>query len=668
MKLLSTKTLIIIALWFIIPLSIFADKDKRALIIAIGKYENGNGWHDLSSQNDLLIMRETLLKQGFPNANILTITDAEATKVGIERKMEELIKLSKSGDKIVIHFSGHGQQVSDLNGDEADGKDEALVPFDAPSDWKNTNYRYEKHIIDDEINNWINQLRAKIGTEGHILLILDSCHSGTASRGRAVARGDKPPLLLRDLEKNIENHTTKSSDFYELPKKQNNALGKFVMFTAAEAGQVNFQTTLDGKPIGSLTYAVVKSLQKINKGASYESLFANVRDVMQEKKLNQTPTVEGDKNYQVFDGKIVAQEDYFTLKRVIENGKSAVKILSGYLANVHVGARFDFLPIGSQNSKSSKPIARGRIIEANAFESVVQIEEGTLPERDTEVWGFQTEQSLGDYQVGVRFGSFQNNQLRKNLEDTLKTRKSISFTAKEADLEISEEHNFIKVTMISTANIYAELEIDKNIKTNLTHKILDFARSKIISSLAINNPNFKADISLKHAQLNNQTSPIITEDSLETYPTFSTSQSGWVIIKNTGKSAFYFTLLDIQPDGQIGIILPDESKGYGFEEVKLEVGQQKGFPINGFSPPLGIEKFKVIMSVKPENFSFLGSLTRDFTARSNAKDDESPLESLFKDLTDGSMSRTTSRGVIMAGVPTMGGTSSFTFKIVEAQK
>ena len=326
-----------------------------------------------------------------------------------------------------------------------------------------------------------------------------------------------------------------------------------------------------------------------------------------------------------------------------------------------MGAKFDFLPTGSQNSKSSKPIARGRIIEANAFESIVKIEEGTLPERDTEVWGFQTEQSFGDYQVGVRFGSFQNNQLRKNLEDTLKTRKSISFTAKEVDLEISEDNNFIKVTLISTANVYADIEIDKNIKTNLTNKILDFARSKIISSIEINNPDFKADISLKHA-------PIIAEDSLETYPTFSTSQSGSVIIKNTGKSAFYFTLLDIQPDGQIGVILPDESKDYGFEKVKLEVGQQKDFPISGFSLPLGIEKFKVIMSAKPENFSFLKSLTRDFTSRSNAKDGESPLESLFKDLTDGSMSRTTSRGVTMAGIPTMGGTSSFTFKIVEAQK
>jgi metacaspase-1 len=664
------KILIIILLWNTLSSPIYADNDKRALIIAIGKYQEGNGWHNLSSQTDLAMMRETLLKQGFPIKNILTIKDAEATKAGIQRKIETLIEVSKLGDKIVIHFSGHGQQVTDLNGDEADGKDEALVPFDAPSDWENRNYRYEKHIIDDEINQWIKQLRAKIGTEGHLLLILDSCHSGTASRGRAVARGDKPALVLKNYERSTENPQKQYSDYYEVPKTQHKALGfgKFIMFTAAEAQQVNFQTTMDGKEIGSLTYAVVKSFQKIAKGASYENLFANIGDVMQEKKLNQTPTIEGDRNFEIFDGKIVPREDFFTLKKVVEYGKNIVKVMGGQLRDIQKGAKFDILPIGSQNSKSNKPIARGRIVEANAFESIMEIEEGILPERDTEVCGFQTEQSFGDYKVGIKFGIFQNEQIRQGLEDTLKTKKLVYFSEKEADLEISEVDNTLIITLIATANIYAEIPINRAFKTKIINKILDFTRAKIISSLEINNPNFKAEIKLKHARLNNQTAPIISEDSLESYPTFTTSQSGWFIIKNTGKSAFYFTLLDIQPDGQLNVILPDENKGYGFEEVRLEPGQQKGFPIDGFSPPLGIEKFKVIMSAKQENFSFLNSTNRDFTSRSSTIKDESPLESLFKDLTDGTMTRTTSRGVSVAGIPAKGGTCSFTFKIVDSQK
>ena len=39
----------------------------------------------------------------------------------------------KSGDIVYLHFSCHGQPVEDLDGDEKDGWDESIVPYDA---WK----------------------------------------------------------------------------------------------------------------------------------------------------------------------------------------------------------------------------------------------------------------------------------------------------------------------------------------------------------------------------------------------------------------------------------------------------------------------------------------------------------------------------------------------------
>ncbi len=161
------KLLIIIQLILYFSIESFANNQKKALIIAIANYKMAKDWKQLASLADLELMKKTLQKQGFLESNILTITDANATKEGIQKKVFELINLAQKGDKIVIHYSGHGQQLEDLNGDEDDKLDEAIVPYDAPSEDISKKYRGEKHIIDDEIKVWIDLIKAKIESEGH---------------------------------------------------------------------------------------------------------------------------------------------------------------------------------------------------------------------------------------------------------------------------------------------------------------------------------------------------------------------------------------------------------------------------------------------------------------------------------------------------------------------
>ncbi len=657
---LFSKYLIITVLSINFIHNIRADYDKRALIIAIGNYKTNSGWKSLASLDDLLLMKEMLKRQQFKESNILTIKDSEATKTGIKAKFFQLISLANDGDKIVIHFSGHGQQVTDLNGDEEDGMDEALVPYDAPSELKDPQYRFEKHIIDDEINDWISQLKTKIGKDGHILLILDSCHSGTASRGEAEIRGYKAPLLLIQNIGKISASSSQVSDYFEL-KNNTPTHGKFVMFTAARASQVNYQTKTEaGKAIGSLTYAVAKAFESIKKGTSYEHLFASISNTMYDMKQAQTPTVEGDKYFQVFDGQYVVQEPTYSVKRIMENGKVIFKVTSGYLSNVFEGAKFDLLPNGSPKNKGNETVARAKVISSNSFESIIDIYEGKIPSQDTELLAQQTEQSFGKYDIGIRFGYFQNQDLHKQLEDALKTSKLISINTLNTDLEISQKKDSIEIKIVATANIYDKISSAKNIQRAVIEAVIGFARAKMISSLEINNPDFSSQINLKHVTLQNH-QPVFLGDSIETYPTFSLNQSGWITIKNTGNSDFYFTLLDIQPDGKINIILPDETKGFGYNEVRVESGKEKGFSITKFSPPLGIEKFKVIMTNTPADFSFLNSKFRNSMFNKNS----SPLENLFKDLVDGSMNRTIKRGNDIATIPVIGGTASYTFQIVD---
>lgn len=81
--------------------------------------------------------------------------------------MHWLVLSCKPGDSLVFHFSGHGNNQTDLNGDEVDGFDETLLPVD---------HATSGVIVDDEINATIVR-PLPYGVKLHA--IIDACHSGT---------------------------------------------------------------------------------------------------------------------------------------------------------------------------------------------------------------------------------------------------------------------------------------------------------------------------------------------------------------------------------------------------------------------------------------------------------------------------------------------------------
>ena len=150
------KFALLCGLIFAFPFKITA-AEKYALIIAIGDYDTKTGWSKISSANDVPLIKNALLKQSFNESNFTVLMNFYATKSGIENAFKVLINKLKKGDIVVVHYSGHGQQIFDDNGDEVDGLDEALVPVDA---WANYNAKYkgENHLRDDEIQKIITGL------------------------------------------------------------------------------------------------------------------------------------------------------------------------------------------------------------------------------------------------------------------------------------------------------------------------------------------------------------------------------------------------------------------------------------------------------------------------------------------------------------------------------
>lgn len=227
---------------------ILAAQERRALLIGIGEYPPGSEWTLVHGDNDVRIIREFLLGQGLRGECIETITNEKATKKGILSALERLTKIAGKNDAVYIHFSGHGQQVTDLDGDERDGFDEAWVPYDAWKKYVAGVYEGENHIIDDEINVCLKKLRAKVGAKGRITLVSDACHSGSGSRGL----GDDEYFRGTDEKFILPSRVARKSG-------RSNTV-EWLFIGACKSYQTNYELKApDGKFYGCLSYVIASS-------------------------------------------------------------------------------------------------------------------------------------------------------------------------------------------------------------------------------------------------------------------------------------------------------------------------------------------------------------------------------------------------------------------------
>lgn len=228
---------------------------RRALLIGINKYK---GLPRLQgSINDIETMRHILITRwGFSEKHIKMVTDEAATRAGILAALEQLVQETGSRDTVYLHYSGHGSQVADLNGDEKDdGLDETIVPQDGRTG-------DVRDITDDELDEIVSRLRARSA-----LVVLDSCHSGTATRSvdirtRSVPQDTRVDLYRREMVLKRAVIPLISS--------------RFVLMTGAASHQEALDGPVEGRYHGFFTYALSRSLSSAGPDASPREVFGGV--------------------------------------------------------------------------------------------------------------------------------------------------------------------------------------------------------------------------------------------------------------------------------------------------------------------------------------------------------------------------------------------------------
>ena len=164
---------------------------KRALLIGIDAYQSVSPLN--GPVNDANDMAAFLVERaGFQQSDLRILLNGEATRGNILAAIKTwLIAETKPGDDVLLYFSGHGFQQPDVNGDEADGLDETLVPVDARVD---EGRMVRGMITDDDIAVLLDRL-----ADRRTYVVVDACHSGTSTRavlGRESWRHIKTPRLL----------------------------------------------------------------------------------------------------------------------------------------------------------------------------------------------------------------------------------------------------------------------------------------------------------------------------------------------------------------------------------------------------------------------------------------------------------------------------------------
>ena len=269
---------------------------NRALLVGINKYKMAGA--DLQGcVNDVTNIRDILLKYfGYSVKDIRMVVDERATKKAIMERLGWLVKGAKAGDRLLFHFSGHGSQIRDRDGDELKDKlDEILCPHDM--DWDGT------YIVDDELGKIFDKLPKGVNLE----VLLDSCHSGTGTREMialeklprelaAVPRFLRPPAdILSRLEDDLPLQTLFGRTISpNSPNKQNkpNEPEKLVLFSGCRDNQTSADAEIKGTYNGAFTYYFCSHLRDTKGDLQRAELLKRLRASLKYNGFDQIPQLE----------------------------------------------------------------------------------------------------------------------------------------------------------------------------------------------------------------------------------------------------------------------------------------------------------------------------------------------------------------------------------------
>jgi len=564
-------------------------------------------------------------------------------------KFKELKAMAQSGDYVYIHYSGHGGRTKtiypDLKG--ADGIDETLVPTDI----HNTNAHY---LRDVELAYLLQEMVAQ-GLR--VTVVLDSCHSGGATRGvgGAVARGvsfidntDRPAdSLVASAEELAANWQGQSGGASRSVKPASGWLLEpkgYTLFAACRANESAYEYAFDGRERnGALTYWLLDSLRQAGPGFSYKMIHDRILAKVHGLFDQQTPQLQGEGNLAIFGSDLI--EPYYAVGVIkVQNGQ--VQLDAGVAHGLAVGAQFAVYAFGATDLSTEA----GRV----AIVTLDRVD-------DLSSWAKVTEQ-LGDKAVedGAQAVLLSNVNLR--------LQRNVAVTRADAALQqqvqaaiTADGKGFIKVAGAGdqvdfqvTVNDAGEYELwdpagkvipnlrpalraqDANALKRLVGRLIQLAKYRNVQDLDVANPSARQllRVELLGASDTAGETPIFHPGDRVKFK-ISNTQTPNPADPNDPKRVLNICVLDLQSDWGITQIYPAGAAAFEIVDPGKSIDLEfEAYLPDGYTESTDV--LKVFATQATTNFRWLELPvldqpdTRSFSTRSVITD---PLEQMLADLT-----------------------------------
>lgn len=209
----------------------------------------------------------------------------KATRTKVLAGLRSATKALKAGDLFFLSYSGHGGQVPDVSGDEDDKQDETWCLFDG-------------QLIDDELYFELSKFASGV----RILVLSDSCHSGSVTRAAPAAAAtpqQRPKLMPAAVGMRVYREHQADYDKWQLDvaKKAGSAaidpdtalaqvaasarlgaiVSKFKPAVILISGCQDNQTSMDGEHNGAFTEQLLRVWNQGRFKGNYGNLHAQIK-------------------------------------------------------------------------------------------------------------------------------------------------------------------------------------------------------------------------------------------------------------------------------------------------------------------------------------------------------------------------------------------------------
>lgn len=248
---------------------------------------------------------KTFLEQQYKLDEVMVLTDDQTsdpskmpTRANILKGFKWLTQGAKSGDSLIMHYSGHGGSVRDTTGDEEDGNDETLCPVD---------YDSAGQIVDDDVHEC---LVKGIPDGVRLTAIMDCCHSQSIldlpytyningdleivahdkkkgvskilASGVKFALGDKA-AGMRGMQEGLKMMMSGGGDSGAQAKAEATRTtdADVIMFSGCQDNQTSADASIGGEATGAMSYALIRALKE-DKNMDYNHLLRRMREILKD--------------------------------------------------------------------------------------------------------------------------------------------------------------------------------------------------------------------------------------------------------------------------------------------------------------------------------------------------------------------------------------------------